>query len=182
MSTARHYHALIRVTDRIFTFGGKSGINTTASCEFYSLASCKWSNLDPLPFPIAWTTAALYNQEIWVTGREVEKMTAFNLSNSRFRVVNITLGHDFFRLMIVQGSDLYIMRAGSKDIIKLTGDEVSMTTLAEKSKHFMYVRSTIAYIGSNVYFVDEIGDLYEFDTNTEKLIKKEVDTFKLLGK
>ena len=164
MLVARRSHALVWLNNQVYMFGGYE-----YSCEVHSLDENRWSNLDPTPINPGATVATLYKKEIWVTGHETLTISAFDPIPQRHRIINVELPSNNDRIMLVYGSNLYVITA-DENIIKFNGDETHIQTLDTGDvPMFWWVASTPNFDGASFYFVECIGKLFEFNVKKEKL-------------
>jgi len=96
-------------------------------------------------------------------------ISAFDPTTQIHRIVNVELTSNNDRIMLVYGSNLYVITA-DENVIKFNGDETHIQTLETGDiPLFWWVASTPTFNGSSFYFVECIGKLFEFDVKKEKI-------------
>ncbi|CAG9323218.1 unnamed protein product [Blepharisma stoltei] len=141
----------------------------------YNLSTSEWTNLATFPINGIYSSCALYEDFIFVGGRDSTKAVYYDIINNSYSEIPLTLGTMTSKTFLVRKESIFLLEF-SKQIYECKGDFnswVSIGTCENVDGNAPVIGYSVHH-KKKIYFVNYYG-IYAFD-----LIKKNVEQVKTL--
>jgi hypothetical protein len=71
-----------------------------------------WHEFDYFPFNITLSASALFNNRIYITGFNLDRIFVYNLTTSTFSIMSLNLDNSVCKALIAGEENLFILSSG----------------------------------------------------------------------